>query len=103
MIKKTKKIIAGTSVRPRVSVFRSNRVISAQLIDDQSGKTVLFGAADFSAGKKPTEVALSLGEDLAKRAKAKKILEAVYDRGSYRYHGRVQALAEGLRSGGLKL
>lgn len=79
--------------RPRLSVFRSNKAIYAQVIDDGKGKT-LVEAHGQAAG--------SVGEALAKKALTKKVKEVVFDRGSYRYHGRVKALAEGARKGGLK-
>lgn len=102
--------IGGTAERPRLSVFRSNRKIYAQLIDDEKGKT-LIAASERELDKKTkkqknrktkTERASLVGELLAKRAAKKKIKQVVFDRGSYRYHGRVKALAEGARKGGLK-
>jgi large subunit ribosomal protein L18 len=88
--------IRAVGKRPRLSVFRSNKFIYAQIIDDEKGKTLVS-----SSGKKATKLAFGVGEELAKLAKGKKIAKVVFDRGSYRYHGRVKALAEGARKGGL--
>ncbi len=95
--------VHGSAVRPRISVFRSNRGIHAQLIDDLSGRTlaaVSWTEGDLR-GLKPMEQAGKAGELLAERAKAAGIDTAVFDRGGYQYHGRVKALAEGAREGGL--
>jgi large subunit ribosomal protein L18 len=95
--------VHGTAERPRISVFRSNRGIVAQLIDDEAGRTlaaVNWTEADLR-GLKPMEQATRVGGLLAERAKAAGIDVAVFDRGGYRYHGRVKALAEGAREGGL--
>ena len=95
--------VRGTAERPRIAVFRSNRGIFAQLIDDDAGRTlaaVNWTEADLR-GLKPMEQATRVGGLLAERAKAAGIETAVFDRGGYRYHGRVQALAEGAREGGL--
>lgn len=97
------KQIIGTIERPRVSVFRSNRFISAQLIDDISHKTICSITTKKLAQKvKPVEKAKLAGIELAKIAKAKKITKVVYDRNGYRYHGQIEALATGLREGGLE-
>ncbi len=97
--------IKGTAKVPRVSVFRSNRHVFAQLIDDGAGKTIVSSIVK-SKGKSTikgdkTEIASAVGEMLAKKAKDAGISQAVFDRGGYKYHGRVKALAEGLRKGGL--
>jgi large subunit ribosomal protein L18 len=95
--------VHGSAVRPRISVFRSNRGIFAQLIDDDAGRTlaaVNWTEADLR-GLKPMEQATRAGALIAERAKAAGIDTAVFDRGGYRYHGRVKALAEGAREGGL--
>jgi large subunit ribosomal protein L18 len=95
--------VRGSAERPRVSVFRSNRGIFAQLIDDDAGRTlaaVNWTESDLRS-LKPLEQASKAGELLAERAKAAGIETAVFDRGGYRYHGRVKALAEGAREGGL--
>ena len=95
--------VRGTAERPRISVFRSNRGIFAQLIDDDAGRTlaaVTWTEADLKT-LKPMEQASRAGALLAERARAAGIETAVFDRGGYRYHGRVKALAEGAREGGL--
>jgi large subunit ribosomal protein L18 len=95
--------IAGTADRPRLAVFRSNTGISAQLIDDQAGKTLAasswHGVKSFTGSK--TDHAKEVGKLLATNAKAAGIETCVFDRGGYLYHGRVKALAEGAREGGL--
>ena len=96
--------VHGSAERPRVSVFRSNRGIFAQLVDDDSGRTlasVNWTESDLRS-LKPMEQAAKAGELLAQRAKAAGVETAVFDRGGYQYHGRVKALAEGAREGGLK-
>jgi large subunit ribosomal protein L18 len=95
--------IVGTAERPRISVFRSNRGIMAQLIDDDAGRTlaaVQWTEADLRS-LKPMEQATQAGKTLAERAKAAGIERAVFDRGGYQYHGRVKAFAEGVREGGV--
>jgi large subunit ribosomal protein L18 len=95
--------VVGTAARPRISVFRSNRGIMAQLIDDEKGHTlaaVQWTEAEFK-GLKPMEQATQAGKTLAQRAKDAGIERAVFDRGGYQYHGRVKAFAEGVREGGL--
>jgi large subunit ribosomal protein L18 len=95
--------VRGTAQRPRISVFRSNRGIFAQLIDDDAGRTL--AAVNWIEGDlrglDPMEQAKKAGQLLAERAKQAGIDAAVFDRGGYQYHGRVQALAEGAREGGL--
>jgi large subunit ribosomal protein L18 len=95
--------VAGTAERPRISVFRSNRGIQAQLVDDLTGHTlaaVSWTESDLRS-LKPMEQAGKAGELLAERAKAAGVDAAVFDRGGYRYHGRVKAFADGVREGGL--
>ena len=95
--------VVGTAERPRISVFRSNRGIQAQLVDDLAGHTlaaVSWTEADLRA-LKPMEQAGRAGELLAGRAKAAGVETAVFDRGGYRYHGKVKAFADGVREGGL--
>jgi large subunit ribosomal protein L18 len=97
--------VTGSAERPRVAVFRSNRGIHAQLIDDVAGRTlaaVSWTESDLR-GLKPMEQAGKAGELLATRAKAVGVDAAVFDRGGYRYHGKVKAFAEGVREGGLKV
>jgi len=97
--------VSGTAERPRISVFRSNRGIHAQLVDDISGRTLAAVAWTESdlRGLKPMEQAGKAGELLAKRAKAAGVETALFDRGGYRYHGKVKAFADGVREGGLKV
>jgi len=94
--------VSGTENRPRLSVFRAARHIYAQLIDDEKGRT-LAAASDLSLkeGSK-MEKARLVGKDLASAAKNLKIKQVVFDRGGYKYHGRVKALADGSREGGLE-
>ena len=97
--------IRGSAERPRVSVFRSNRGIFTQLIDDDGGRTITAASwteADLR-NLPPMDQARRVGALLAERAKAAGIERAVFDRGGYKYHGRVKALAEGAREGGLQL
>lgn len=98
-----RKKIRGTSERPRLVVFRSNRYIYAQLIDDVAGKT-LAAYSSLVLGKKNVtkEVAKEVGKKVAELAKEKNIEKVVFDRNGYLYHGRVKALADGAREGGLK-
>ena len=95
--------ISGTATRPRVSVFRSNRGISAQLVDDVAGHTL--AAVSWTEAplrdKAPMEQATAAGKLLAERAQKAGISTAVFDRGGYQFHGRVKAFAEGVREGGL--
>lgn len=101
----------GSAVRPRLSVFRSNRFLYAQLINDDEGKTLVSvstaaaadgKSGDKAAGAKKSDAARAAGEALAKKAGELGIKEVVFDRGSYRYHGRIKSIAEGARAGGLK-
>src|SRR3954451_5003068 len=95
--------VQGTAERPRLSVFRSNRGVFAQLVDDDAGRTlasVQWTESDLRS-LKPMEQAKRAGALLAERAKAAGVDSVVFDRGGYQYHGRVRALAEGAREGGL--
>ena len=96
--------IRGSAERPRIAVFRSNRGISAQLIDDDRGHTVAAATwtEDDLKALPRMEQAQRVGARLAERAKAAGVDRAVFDRGGYRYHGRVKALADGARAGGLE-
>lgn len=99
--------IFGTGKQPRLSVFRSNKHIYLQAIDDEKKKTIA-GVDDLKVGSKikkqdKTGAAKIIGEQLAKKLIEKKIKKAVFDRGGYKYHGRVKAAAEGARSGGLEI
>ena len=95
--------VSGTADRPRISVFRSNRGIFAQLIDDDAGVTLasVQWTEEALRSLKPMEQATEAGKLLASRAKDAGVDTAVFDRGGYQYHGRVKALAEGAREGGL--
>lgn len=106
--KRLRSVVKGLPEKPRLSVFRSNNHIYAQLIDDTKSIT-LMSANDLkevkdkkSAEKDKKSIAFKIGEALAKKALEKGIKEIVFDRGGYKYHGRVKALAEGARQGGLK-
>ena len=96
--------VRGSAASPRISVFRSNRGIAAQLIDDDEGKTLcaVSWTEDELRKLDRAEQAKKVGEVLAKRASDAGIKSCVFDRGGYRYHGRVAALAEGAREGGLE-
>lgn len=100
--KKVRKNVTGTESRPRLAVFRSGQHIYAQIIDD-SKMITLVSASDLGANKgTKTERAGVVGEAVAKQAKEKKITQVVFDRGGFLYHGRIKALAEGARKGGLE-
>jgi large subunit ribosomal protein L18 len=98
--------IAGSSSRPRLSIFRSAKYIYAQVIDDSNGRTLAAASSREAAvadGQGKVESARSVGRTLAQRAKAAGVNAVVLDRGGYRYHGRVRSLTEGAREGGLDL
>jgi large subunit ribosomal protein L18 len=101
--------ISGTPERPRLNVFRSLNHIYAQVIDDVAGNTLVSAStmdkevAEQVAGKKKQEQAAIVGKIIAQRALDSGIKEVVFDRGGYLYHGRIKALADGAREGGLKL
>jgi large subunit ribosomal protein L18 len=101
--KRVRRQVAGTAERPRLCVFRSNRGIEAQLIDDQAAKTLAAASwlnlKSFKGNK--TDQAKEVGKLLAANAKKAGVENVVFDRGGYLYHGRVKALAEGAREGGL--
>lgn len=92
--------IAGTAERPRLSVFKSNKYLYAEIIDDVTGRT-LAAASSLEFGKKVKDAALEVGKIIAKRASEKKIKSVVFDRGGYVYTGKVKTLADGARAGGL--
>ena len=97
--------VSGTPERPRLNVFRSETNIYAQIIDDTKGITLVSASSlekSFECDGTKTDAAKKVGEVLAERAKAKGIDMVVFDRGGYLYHGRVKALAEGAREGGLQ-
>lgn len=101
--RRIRKRISGSTERPRLSVFRSHQHIYAQIIDDTKGQT-LVAASDMEIedGKTKVDRAYKVGELIAQKALAKKIKAVVFDRGGFKYHGRVAALAEGARKGGLQ-
>jgi len=103
--RRTRAKIHGAAAKPRLSVFRSNKEIEGQLINDAEGKTLVHISSRHldKVAKKKTKVeqAALVGEMLSKKAQELGIKQAILDRGSYRYHGRVRALAEGARKGGL--
>ncbi len=102
--KSIRKKIAGTTERPRLSVFRSNSRIYAQIIDDTTGKTLVSASSlEIDGAKSATvEISKSVGQKLAEKATSSGISAVVFDRNGYLYHGRVKALAEGARQGGLQ-
>jgi large subunit ribosomal protein L18 len=98
--------IFGSTDMPRLSVFTSNKHIFAQIVDDTSGKTIV-SASDYEKGSKKvqgtkSDISKSVGVRLAERAKDKKVKKVVFDRGGKLYHGRVKAVADGAREGGLE-
>lgn len=106
--KRVRKNVKGSETRPRLSVYRSNKYIYAQIIDDIQGKTLAFSTSlSLKRSQKAKnqvsniEIATSVGETLAKLALKKNIKKVVFDRGGYKYHGKVKAIAEGARKEGL--
>ena len=104
--KRVRAKIVGTKERPRVSVFKSNNYVFVQFIDDNLNKTILSNKIISHKKTKikgnKTDIAKKIGEMLAEKAKEIGIREAIFDRGGFKYHGRIKAIAEGLRKGGLK-
>lgn len=103
---RVRKVVSGTSQRPRLAVFRSNKHIQVQIINDETG-TTLVSASTFEKGNKfedgsNIEAAKKVGTLIAERAKAQGIEEVVFDRGGFLFHGRVKALADAAREAGLK-
>ena len=94
--------ISGTAERPRMSVFRSNKGIYVQVIDDLTGNTIVAASSKGLEGGTKVEVAAKVGEEIAKRAMEKGVTEVVFDRNGYLFHGRVKSLADAARKGGLK-
>jgi large subunit ribosomal protein L18 len=92
----------GTENKPRLSVFKSNKYIRVQLIDDNNSKTLASSTSKKISGKTPMEKSKNVGLDIAKKAKEMKIESVVFDRGGYTYTGNIKVLAEGAREGGLK-
>ena len=107
--KRTRAAIVGSSVLPRLCVFRSNKGLYVQLIDDNKQQTLAAASSSQVKGKETKDMsagvaqAFALGEMIAKKALEAKVSSAVFDRGAYAFHGKVKAVAEGARKGGLKL
>jgi large subunit ribosomal protein L18 len=102
--KRVRAKVFGTAKRPRLAIFKSLRSIYAQVIDDQKGKTLTSAKlSEIKKAKNDSTGARQVGELIAKKCKEAKISEAVFDRGGYKYHGKVKALAEGARKGGIKI
>jgi large subunit ribosomal protein L18 len=102
---RVRKKVFGTADRPRLSVFRSNKFVYGQIVDDEKGITLIDiqgDVAKISLGKSKIDASFEIGKALAEKAKEKKITNIVFDRGSYKYHGRVKKFAEGVREGGLQ-
>ncbi len=101
--RRVRKKIIGTSERPRLAVYRSNKHMYAQLIDDYAGRTLAAASSrTVTDGDDPKAVAKAVGKELASRAKEAGVARVAFDRGGFMYHGRVAALAEGAREGGLE-
>ncbi len=94
--------VSGTSARPRLTVHRSLTQLRAQIVDDASGKTLAFASTKEAKAKHSVEGAKKVGTLLAEKAKAAGVKTVVFDRNAYKFHGRVKALAEGAREGGLQ-
>ena len=99
---RVRKKVHGTTTRPRLAVFRSSKHIYAQVIDDSQGKTIAQASSVTGPGASKVETAKSVGNAVAKACMEKGVEQVVFDRGGYRYHGRVRALAESAREAGLK-
>ena len=101
-----RKVVSGTEARPRLAVFRSNKEIYAQVVDDVTGKTIIAASSrdkdiSYAKGTK-SEIATLVGKSIAEKALKAGVETISFDRGGYQYHGRVKSLAEGAREGGLK-
>jgi len=95
--------ISGTKERPRLSVFKSNKGMYLQLIDDSAGKTIVSAhTKEIKTKGKKMEISVELGKLIAKKAIDKKIENIVFDRGGFKFHGRISSVAEGAKAGGLK-
>jgi len=100
-----RKVVSGTEARPRLSVFRSNKEIYAQIVDDVTGKTLAAASSrdkDINSKGNKTEVAALVGKSIGEKATKAGVKTISFDRGGYLYHGRVKSLAEGAREAGLK-
>lgn len=102
-----RKNIWGSADRPRINVYKSNKYLYVQAVNDDEGKAMMsLSSKKIDAGSKemkPVDLAFKLGEEFGKKMKAKKITEGVFDRAGYKFHGRVKAVAEGMRKSGIKL
>ena len=95
--------VKGTDIRPRFSVFKSNKGMYLQLVDDSSGRTLIsVSSAEIKGSREKTKTSFELGKLIAAKAARKNIKSVVFDRGGYKYHGRIKAVADGAREGGLK-
>jgi large subunit ribosomal protein L18 len=101
-VTRIRKKIAFVSDRPRLSVYRSNVNIYAQIIDDSKSKTLVSASSKEVKATKKMDQAIEVGKLIAEKAKAAKVSKVVFDKGSYKFHGRVKALAESAREGGLQ-
>jgi large subunit ribosomal protein L18 len=101
--RRVRKKVLGTPERPRLAVYRSNRQIYAQLIDDVAGRTLVSSDSLKGNGKDPKDRAKAVGKDIADKAKKAGITAVTFDRGGFKFHGRVAAVAEGAREAGLEL
>jgi len=99
--KRTRARITGTAERPRLTVFRSNNYTYAQIIDDTAGKTLVAAATQGEKKGTKTDLAKALGKAIGEKAKKAGVKGIVFDRGQYKYHGRVKALADGVREAGI--
>ncbi len=100
---RVRSVISGTPSRPRLSIFRSNTHISAQIIDDETGKTLATSSTtNMKASGNKVEQAVAVGKDIAAKAQAAGVKAVVFDRGGYKYHGRVKAIADSAREAGLQ-
>jgi large subunit ribosomal protein L18 len=101
--KRVRAVISGTASRPRLAVFRANRHIYAQLIDDDAGKTLVSASSlEVKTKGKKSDLSKEVGKIVAQKAALKKLKAVKFDRGGFAYHGRIKALAEGAREGGLE-
>ena len=101
--RRVRKKVHGNAERPRLAVYRSNRHIYAQVIDDEAGRTLAAASSlVVKNGEDPKALAKAVGSQVAEKAKAAGVTRVTFDRGGFRYHGRVQALADGAREGGLE-
>jgi len=99
--KKIRSVLSGTTERPRLSVFKSNKYITAQIIDDTKGNTLVSFSSRDAKAKTPAEKAFEVGKEIAKKAKAANISKVVFDRSGYLFTGKIKSVAMGAREGGL--